>query len=99
MNNEYQKIIKLLTDSNKALLSISKENKEIKKILSGFESKLEILSAKIEEFEIIMDAAEIIEEHQMEEENMYNTDWNPYDDEDYSPEYYEEYNEEDDDEF
>jgi hypothetical protein len=42
-----------------------------------------------------MDAAEILEEHMEEEENKYNTEWNPYDDEDYEPEDYEQYGDDD----
>ena len=42
-----------------------------------------------------MDAADIIEEHMEEEENKYNTEWNPYDDDDHQKEDYENYDNED----
>ena len=60
------------------------------------DKKLNDISEKIKEFEIIMDAADIIEEHMDDEEEKYNTEWNPYDDEDYQPEDYEKYEDEDD---
>ena len=41
-----------------------------------------------------MDAAEIIEDHMDEEEDKYNTEWNPYNDEDYDGEEFDNYDEE-----
>jgi hypothetical protein len=59
--------------------------------------KISDISNKVQEFEIIMDAAEIIEDHMEEEENKYNSEWDPYDDDNYESEPYEEYNDEEDD--
>lgn len=70
----------------------SKEFSDIKKLLKKMDQKLGQILDKIQEFEIIMDAAEMLEEH-MEEKDEYNTEWNPYDDEDYAAEEYEDYDE------
>ena len=50
------------------------------------------ISNKIQEFEIILDTAEALEEHLEEQEQQdegYSTEWNPYEDEDYNSEGYE----------
>lgn len=76
----------------------SKEFSDIKKLLKKMDQKLGQILDKIQEFEIIMDAAELIED-QMEDRDEYNTEWNPYDDEeDYEAEEYEQYGD-DDEEF
>jgi hypothetical protein len=75
----------------------SKEFSDIKKLLKKMDQKLGQILDKIQEFEIIMDAAEILEEH-MEEKEDYNTEWNPYDDDDYETEDYEDYNSPEEDE-
>ena len=86
-------------DNQKLIIALSKENKEIKKTLKALEKKVELLSDKMQEFEIIFDAAEIIEEEldNRENKNRYNTEWNPYDDEDFHVEDYENYDQYDDD--
>ena len=76
---------------------MQKENLEFKKILKTLCSKLDGINSKIAEFEIVFDAAEIIEEER-EEAEKYNTEWNPYDDEDFEPESYEQYYNDDEDE-
>ena len=96
MNTEFQKIIKMLTETNKTLSTIDKENRDMKKILKNLEKQIKSISDRLAEFEIIMDAAEILEDQVIEEENIYNTDWTPYEDEDYHPEDYEDYDDEDD---
>ena len=69
----------------------AKEFSDIKKILKKIEQKINEVSNKVQEFEIILDTAEALEEHLEEkEEEGYNTEWNPYDDEDYNSEGYEE---------
>jgi hypothetical protein len=75
----------------------SKEFSDIKKLLRKMDQKLGKILDKIQEFEIIMDAAEMLEEH-MEEKEDYNTGWNPYDDDEFEAESYENYDE-DDEEF
>jgi hypothetical protein len=72
----------------------SKEFSDIKKLLKKMDQKLGQILDKIQEFEIIMDAAEMLEEH-MEEKDQYNTEWSPYDEEDYEAEEYENYDDED----
>lgn len=76
----------------------SKEFIDIKKLLKKMDQKLTQILNKVQEFEVIMDAAELIEE-QMQDNDEYNTEWNPYDDEEYEPEEYEKYEDEDDEEF
>jgi len=96
---EVQKNTQELYKTNKEIHSIdaklSKDINDIKKILKSLEKKMDIVVEKIQEFEIIMDAAEILEEHMDDEEDKYKTDWNPYEDEDFDSEDYESY---DDDE-
>jgi hypothetical protein len=75
----------------------SKEFSDIKKLLKKMDQKLGKILDKIQEFEIIMDAAEMLEEH-MEDKEDYNTEWNPYEDDDFETESYENY-EDDDEEF
>ena len=75
----------------------SKEFSDMKKLLKKMDQKLGQILDKIQEFEIIMDAAEMLEEH-MEEKDEYNTEWNPYDDDDYVGEEYDQYDD-DEDEF
>jgi hypothetical protein len=75
----------------------SKEFSDIKKLLKKMDQKLGKILDKIQEFEIIMDAAEMLEEH-MENKEDYNTEWNPYEDDDFETESYENY-EDDDEEF
>ena len=75
MNTEFQKIIKMLTETNKTLSTIDKENRDIKKILKNLEKQIKSISDRLAEFEIIMDAAEILEDQVIEEEDIYNTDW------------------------
>tara|TARA_Y100000401_G_C8145393_1_gene136929 strand:+ start:212 stop:517 length:306 start_codon:yes stop_codon:yes gene_type:complete len=96
MSTDMLRVIKLLQENKKELLKLHKENKEYKKILSVIQSKIDSIESKIQEFEIIFDAADIIEEHREEEENKYNTEWSPYEDEDFIEEY-NNYDDDDDD--
>jgi predicted PP-loop superfamily ATPase len=91
MSRELDKLVK---DLQSIEIKQTKEFSDIKKVLKKMDQKLTQILEKIQEFEIIMDAAEMLEEH-MEDRDEYNTEWNPYDDEDYEPEEYENY---DDDE-
>tara|TARA_B100000902_G_scaffold75622_1_gene80449 strand:+ start:1049 stop:1375 length:327 start_codon:yes stop_codon:yes gene_type:complete len=100
--SEYSKLNKAIIDNNKELLSIQKENKDLKKIVKTLERKINLILDKIQEFEVVLDAADLLEEQiekhdQAQKESEYNTDWNPYDDEDFHIEDYENYDDDDDD--
>ena len=75
---------------------MSTELQKVLEILKHIQLKIDAIESKISEFEIIFDAADIIEEHREEEENKYNTEWNPYDDEDFAVDEYETYDDDDD---
>ena len=92
----FKEIIKISKDIQLLENKYNKEFLEIKKILKYIDKKVEEISSRIQEFEIIMDAADIIEEHMEEEENRYNTEWNPYADDDYEGENYENYEDDED---
>jgi DNA repair exonuclease SbcCD ATPase subunit len=99
MPTENDKIIKLLQGLNKDLAAFEtkyvKELTDIKKYIKTINLKITEIASKIQEFEILMDAAELLEEHMEEEENKYNTEWDPYSDDDYEPEEYEQYGDDD----
>lgn len=100
--SEYSKLNKAIVDNKKELLSIQKENKDLKRIVKTLERKINLILDKIQEFEVVLDAADLLEEQiekhdQAQKENEYNTDWNPYDDEDFHIEDYENYDDDDDD--
>ena len=95
-NRELDKLNKDIIQINKHLKSIdddcNKEFSELKKILKKMDQKVNQISNKIQEFEIILDTAEALEEHLEEQEQQdegYSAEWNPYEDEDYNPEGYE----------
>ncbi len=91
-------INKALIENQKQLAALQKENKEFKKILKTMERKVDLILDKIQEFEVVFDAAELIEEQiERQNESEYNSEWSPYDDEDFNPEDYENYDEDDDD--
>lgn len=110
MSKDINDIIKSVQQSNKDLYNekdiinfifqkISMDIAEIKKILISAQKRLDSIDAKIQEFEIIMDAAEILEaqmdiQDDEEEEDTYNSQWNPYNDEDYEGEDFDKYDEE-----
>jgi hypothetical protein len=76
---------------------MSTEINKVIKILKEIKDQVDSIESRIQEFEIIFDAADIIEEHKEAEENKYNTEWNPYDDEDFSVGEYETFDDDDDD--
>jgi hypothetical protein len=76
---------------------MSTEINKLIKLVKEIKDKVDSIESKIQEFEIIFDAADIIEEHKEEEENRYNTEWSPYDDEDFSVGEYETFDDDDDD--
>ena len=97
-SSEYTKIAKQITDIEKEISGVSKDNKEFKKILKNLEIKINLVLDKIQDFEVVFDAAELIEDQiEKQDKNTYNTEWNPYDDEDFEPEDYENYDDDDDD--
>lgn len=92
MSKDLDKLTKEITLLSKTIkdytVKSAKDIFELKKTLKNMEKRILEISNKVQEFEIIMDAADIIEEQIETEENKYNTDWNPYDDEDFRGEYY-----------
>lgn len=90
--NDIKKLLNSIDDKVTKLDSKSeKEFLAIKKTLKTLDQKIGNVLDKIQEFEIVLDAAEMLENHIEEEEERYNTDWSPYDDEDFQSEDYEDY--------
>lgn len=83
----FDQINKILLENQQYLISISKKIQQI-------DQRIEMILEKIEEFEVIMDASELLEDHIEEQRQLYNTEWDPYDDEDFGNEY-DNYEEED----
>jgi hypothetical protein len=80
----YKETVKNAKDVSSLDSKVSKEMADLKKLLKSLDKKISLILEKVQEFEIVMDAAEILEEHMEEEEDKYNTEWNPYEDnEDY----------------
>jgi DNA anti-recombination protein RmuC len=102
MSRDIEHIAKEILKANKEIHDIdgkfSKDMSDIKKTLKGLEKKIDLVLNKIQEFEVIMDAAELLEsqlDEQDEDEDKYNEEWNPYN-EDYDSEDYEGYNDDED---
>ncbi len=93
MSKDFDNIIKQIAKSNQEIHRVdnhlSKDISEIKRAIKSLDSKMSILIDKIQELEVIMDAAEILEEFQQEEQEKYNTEWNPY--QEYEGEDYDDY--------
>lgn len=102
MQTDLDKVIKIINQISKDITtmntSVIKEIVDIKKLFKSLDKRVSEIASKIQEFEVLMDAAELLEEQMEEEESKYNTEWNPYDDDDYEPEDYENYDSEDNDE-
>ena len=80
----YKELLKNTKDISSLDSQVSKEMSDLKKLLKSLDKKISLVLEKIEEFEIVLDAADILEEQMEEEEDKYNTEWNPYqDNEDY----------------
>jgi cell division protein FtsB len=95
--SEYSKLSKQISDNSKQLSILEKDNKELKKIIKNLERKINLVLDKIQDFEVVFDAAELIEDQiEKQDKNTYNTEWNPYDDEDFEPEDYENFDDDDD---
>lgn len=101
MMSDIDKLVKIMAQISKDIVSLeqkrNKEMSDIKRMVKDINKKISEISGKIQEFEIIMDAAEFLEE-QMEDRDDYNTEWNPYDDDDYEAEEYEQYGDDEDEE-
>ena len=69
---------------------ISKEFSDIRTMLKNMDTKIDTIMEKIQEFEIIMDAAELIEDQLDNHEDYDEEDWRPYD-EDYDDDDYPRY--------
>jgi hypothetical protein len=57
----------------------TKELKQIKRSISNIEKNTLDISKKIKEFEIILDASEILEDME-KSDDQFDTEWNPYED-------------------
>ena len=80
----YKELLKNTKDISSLDIQVSKEMSDLKKLWKNLDKKISLVLEKIEEFEIVLDAADILEEQMEEEEDKYNTEWNPYEDnEDY----------------
>lgn len=102
MSRDIENITKEIIKANKEIHQMedqfSKDINDLKKLIKNLDKKVDLVLNKIQEFEVIMDAAELIEEQmeeEEEEEDKYNTEWNPYEDEDYDGEPYDNYDDED----
>lgn len=100
MDKNINDLFKEIAKINKEIkqLDSHKDILEIKKTLKNMDRQINEIMLKVQEFEIIMDAAELLEEHMEDEAEKYNTEWNPYEEEGYEPEDYEQYDDEDDEE-
>lgn len=93
MSRDIENITKEIIKANKEIHQIedkfSKDINDLKKLIKNIDKKMDLVLNKIQEFEIIMDAVELMEEQiDDEDEDEYNTEWNPYEDEDYEGEDY-----------
>ena len=91
MSKDIEDISKEILKTNKEMHQIedklSKDINDIKKLIKNLDKKVDLVLNKIQEFEVIMDAVELMEEQtDDEEEDEYNKEWNPYDDEDFEQE-------------
>ena len=84
MSKDLEKLSREINQLSKTIkdytIKSSKDISDIKKTLKIMERRVLDIANKVQEFEIIMDAADIIEEQIETEENKYNTEWNPYED-------------------
>ena len=83
-STEFNKLNKQLVDNGKQLSTLEKENKDLKKIIKNLEKKINLVLDKIQEFEVVFDAAELIEDQiEKQDRQEYNTeDYENYDDDD-----------------
>jgi hypothetical protein len=95
MSKEIDDVHKEIIKTNKELHSmedkVCKDIQDIKKIIKNLDKKISTILHKIEEFEVVIDAAELLQSKiDDEEEEDYDSGWRPYDNE-YEPEEYENY--------
>lgn len=91
INDLYKELSKITKEIQSSKNEFSQDLTDIKKTFKMLDKKIGLILNKIQEFEVIMDAAELIEEHMDDEEEKYNTEWSPYTDEDYDGEDYDDY--------
>lgn len=84
-----KEIAKISKDIHQMETSHKKDISNIQTALKGLTRKVDEILAKIQEMEVIMDAAEFLEEHLDAADNE-DDEWSPYND-DYEPEDYEDY--------
>lgn len=98
MSKEFNDILREIQKIHKDTASLdnktTKNIEEIKRSIRTLDKKVSLILDKIQELEVIIDAAELIEEQMEENEDIYNTEWSPYE-ENYENEDYENYDEDD----
>lgn len=85
VDKQNTEILKDLEKLNKNQDNYSKEVKEIKSLLRTIDRKLTSVLEKVQEFEVIMDAIELIEDEEngdltqteIDSEQSYDTEWTP----------------------
>ena len=72
---------KILNQINTIQAQIDKKYLSMEVVFEDLNKKINLILNKVQEFEIVLDAAEIIEEHIEDQESqatdIFNTDWNP----------------------
>jgi|MDSZ01.3.fsa_nt_gb DNA anti-recombination protein RmuC len=93
---------KIINQINAIQAQIDKKFLSMEEVFEDLNKKINLILNKVQEFEIVLDAAEIIEEHIEDQESqakdIFNTDWTPYNDEDFQSEDYENYDDDSEDE-
>lgn len=89
IDDVFKEVAKISKDIHQIETSHKKEISGIQNTLKGLTRKIDEILAKIQEMEVIMDAAEFLEEHLDAADND-DEEWSPYNEE-YEPEEYEDY--------
>jgi len=91
----------IIKQINAMQTQIDKKFLSMEEVFEDLNKKMNLILNKVQEFEIVLDAAEIIEEHIEDQESqakdIFNTDWTPYNDEDFGSEDYENYDDNEED--
>jgi len=86
MSKEYNDIFREIQKNHKDYIALNakttKNIEEIKRSIRILDQKISLILNKIQELEVIIDAAELIEDQMEDNEDVYNTEWSPYDDQD-----------------
>lgn len=85
----FKEVAKISKDVHQIETTHKKDLDNIQKAIKGLTRKVDDILAKIQEMEVIMDAAEFLEEHLDAADND-DGEWSPYNEE-YEPEDYEDY--------